>query len=49
MKINIFVHEKNLYPMAFSYLTHRLQVEFLWSLMCVKTVFMLLNRRVEGS
>ena len=48
MKINIFVHEKNLYPMAFSYLIHRLQVEFLWSLMSVKTVFMLLNRRVEG-
>jgi len=49
MKINNFVHEKNLYPMAFSYLTHRLQVEFLWSLICVKTIFMLLNRRVEGS
>ena len=49
MKKNIFLRENNLYPTAFSYLTHRLQVEFLWSLMCVKTVFMLLNRRVEGS
>ena len=49
VKENIFLRENNLYPTVFSYLTHRLQVEYLWSLMSVKTVFMLLDRRVEGS
>ena len=49
MKKNIFLRENNLYPTVFRYLSYRLQVEFLWSLMSVKTVFMLLNRRVEGS